>query len=216
MPAVFALALLLSLLFILLPLLLRRKGEKERAAGAHPALLIYFFALGLGFMFVEISLIEKFILFLGHPLYSVSLVLFSLLVSAGAGSRFSLRLKISTFRGLRGLLLVAGGLVVLSAALYPQTLPLFQGSPPAVRWALTAALILPVGFFLGMPFPVGIRMAGLKNPLWIPWGWCANGCASVCGAVLPVLIAQAWGFQIVFFLAALCYAAAFAAASKWG
>jgi SAM-dependent methyltransferase len=216
LPAVFALALLLSLLFILLPLLLRRKGEKERAAGAHPALLIYFFALGLGFMFVEISLIEKFILFLGHPLYSVSLVLFSLLVSAGAGSRFSLRLKISTFRGLRGLLLVAGGLVVLSAALYPQTLPLFQGSPPAVRWALTAALILPVGFFLGMPFPVGIRMAGLKNPLWIPWGWCANGCASVCGAVLPVLIAQAWGFQIVFFLAALCYAAAFAAASKWG
>ena len=212
---VFTLALFLSLLFILLPLLLRRRSEKETAGGAPPASLIYFSALGLGFMFVEISLIEKFILFLGHPIYSVSLVIFSLLVSAGAGSRFSLRLEVSSSRGLRVLLFLLCGLIILSAALYPRALSLFQGSPPVIRWALTWALIMPLGFFLGMPFPLGIRMVGSKNPLWIPWGWCANGCASVCGAILPVLIAQAWGFQTVFFLAALCYGLAFLAVSKW-
>jgi SAM-dependent methyltransferase len=215
-PVVFTLALLLSLLFILLPLLLRRRGEKETAVGPPPVSLAYFSALGLGFMFVEISLIEKFILFLGHPLYSISLVIFSLLVSAGAGSRFSLRIEVSSSLGLRALLLLLCGLIFLSAALYPRALPLFQGSPPVIRWALTWALILPVGFFLGMPFPLGIRMVGSKNPLWVPWGWCANGCASVCGAILPVLIAQAWGFQTVFFLAALCYGLAFLAVSKWG
>jgi len=143
-------------------------------------------------------------------------VIFSLLVSAGAGSRFSLRLEGSSSRRLSVLLLLLCGLILLSAALYPRALSFFQGSPPVIRWVLTFALILPVGFFLGMPFPLGVRMVGSKNPLWIPWGWCANGCASVCGAVLPVLVAQAWGFQIVFYLAALCYALAFLALAKWG
>ncbi len=167
-------------------------------------------------MFVEISLIQKFILFLGHPIYSVSLVIFSLLVSAGMGSRFSLRFDGRSFRQLRILLLCLSGLLLLSAFSYPLILSFFQGNSVFVRWALTFILVSAPGFFMGMPFPLTVRLVDSMQPQWVCWGWCANGCASVLGAILPVLIALNWGFQAVFFLAALCYLVGFLVICKYG
>jgi len=215
-PVVFSLALILSALFLLLPAFFRRGGGVKAAGNSLFAWLVCFTVLGFGFMFVEISLIQKFILFLGHPVYSVSLVIFSLLVSAGMGSRFSLRFGDRSFRQLRIILLFLSGLLLLAAFSYPLILSFFQGNSSFVRWALTFILISTPGFFMGMPFPLAVGLLGSMRPHWVSWGWCANGCASVLGAILPVLIALNWGFQAVFFLAALCYLVGFLVICKYG
>ena len=208
-PIVFFLVLILTFFLIILPLILG-KIPKSRVPGATPfPWLIYFLALGFGFMLVEISLIQKFILFLGHPVYSVSLVIFSLLVFAGWGSHFSRRFDSTIPRGLKSVLLTVAGLVFLWAFFLPQMMSYFQGQSLIFRQLLTVLLIAPLGLFMGMPFPLGIRLVGAKWPLLVPWGWCANGCASVLGSILPVIIALAWGFQLVFFLAALFYLLSF-------
>ena len=215
-PLVFFQALLLSFLFIVLPLIFRRlNGQKPKIPRRQSfPWLGYFAALGLGFMFVEISLIQKFILFLGHPVYSVSLVIFSLLIFAGVGSRFSMCLDPRTSGGLKLVLLSASALLCLYTFALPQVLPFFQGKPLFFRQMMTVLLIAPPGFLMGMPFPLGIRLAGSQCPFLVPWAWCANGCASVLGSILPVIIALAWGFQAVFFLAALLYAVSLLAVWK--
>jgi hypothetical protein len=88
-------------------------------------------------------------------------------------------------------------------------LTFFQSQAFFLRLLLTILFIAPLGVAMGMPFPLGIRWIGERQPLLIPWAWCANGCASVVGAVLPVIIALNWGFQMVIFLASFLYAMAF-------
>jgi len=214
-PVVFILALLLSILFLLLPAFIKKRGEEKAAGNSLFSWLACFTALGFGFMFVEVCLIQKFILFLGNPIYSASLVIFSLLVSAGMGSRFSMRFHGRSFRQLRVLLLFLPGLLVLAAFLYPLTLSFFQGNSAVARWVFAFILISTPGFFMGMPFPLAVRLVGSMEPRWVSWGWCANGCASVLGAILPVLVALNWGFQTVFFLAALCYLFGFLVICKY-
>ena len=210
-PVVFFLALALSFFFILAPLLLgvRKKPRPGLPGDRRFSWLLYFITLGLSFMFVEISLIQKFILFLGHPVYSISIVIFSLLIFAGAGSHLSTRLNPGAFLGLRLILPLIAGLLLAYAFLLPQVLSFFQGHSTFSRQALSILFIAPLGMLMGMPFPLGIRFVGSKRPSFIPWAWCANGCASVLGSILPVIIALALGFQAVFFLAALLYAATF-------
>jgi fucose permease len=117
---------------------------------------------------------------------------------------------------LKILLLLLGGVLLASAFLYPRIFSFFQGSPAFFRWLLTFALIGTLGFFMGMPFPMGIRRAASRAQVYVSWGWCANGCASVLGAILPVLLALTWGFQVVFFLSCLCYLMALLAVWKEG
>ncbi len=207
-PIILFLALLLTFLFIILPLIFGKLREQESKISGAPwfSWLIFFSALGLGFMFLEISLIQKFILFLGHPVYSVSLVIFSLLVFAGVGSRLSMRVDPRGVRGLRLVLPLAAGLLFLYAFFLPQVLGFFHGQPLSLRQVITVLLIAPPGLLMGMPFPLGVRLVGSQSPLFVPWAWCANGCASVLGSILPVIIALSWGFESVFFLAASLYA----------
>jgi len=202
LPLVFLQALFLSFLFILLPAGLRGKSlHLFRLRGF--SWILFFFTIGLAFMFVEISLIQKFILFLGHPVYSLSIVVLSLLVSAGLGSRISV--SFCSPRGLIRLLPVLAGMLILYAFLLPKALSLFQGGPLAARYFLSALLISPLGVAMGVPFPAGIRLLGEQKPEFVPWAWCANGCASVLGAILPVLIALTWGFQSVWVISSLLY-----------
>jgi spermidine synthase len=209
LPIVLIQALFLSFLFIALPLVFSKPGRAEpKVPGERPvSWIIFFSALGLGFMFVEISLMQRFILFLSHPVYAVSLVLFSLLVFAGAGSRLSMRIDPGSSRGLKLLLLSAAGLLSLYALFLPQVLQFLQGKPLFFRQVITLLLIAPAGLLLGMPFPLAIRRVGSQWPFLVPWAWCANGCASVLGSILPVIIALSWGFRAVFFLASFLYGA---------
>jgi len=174
----------------------------------HRRFITYFFCLGLGYMFIEITLIQRFILFLGHPTYAVSTVLFSLLLSSGGGSYFSGRVKQVDGRSLRLLLLVISIISLLYIFLSPVFFTLL-GLSLAAKLLVSSLLIAPLGFVLGMPFPLGIRLLSGSRRVLIPWAWAANGCASVLGSILPVIIALSLGFSTVFVLASLTYLIAY-------
>jgi hypothetical protein len=206
-PVLFLQALLLSLLFILLPHF-RSKG-RWRGLPRRKPILGYFLCLGVGYIFVEIVLIQRFILFLGHPVYSVAAVLSVLLLSSGAGS-------IATSGGgtcwrkarPRTVLLLLVPLLLLYRALLPSVFSFFLPLDLPGRLLLSLPLIALPGFLMGMPFPLGFRsLVGSERDL-IPWIWAANGCASVLGSILAVLLALSIGFSGVFLLAASAYGGA--------
>jgi hypothetical protein len=192
-------AFILSLLFILLPMRRLRRSEAEDK-WSH---LVYFFGLGLGYMFIEMATIQRFMLLLGHPVYSVSTVLFSLLLASGLGSYFSGRIKPGGERH-KMVLLMVGILALLYSFISPFILPLL-GLPIAVRLLTTSILIAPLGFLMGMPFPLGVRtLTGSRRAL-IPWAWAVNGCASVLGSILPTILALNLGFSRIFQIAGAIY-----------
>jgi hypothetical protein len=195
-------ALLASFLLVLLPLWLRRHTE-PRTRGIRWRFMAYFAAIGTAFMFIEIAFIQKFILFLHHPLYAVSVVLCAFLVFAGLGSLMSAR-----WRKHVSLLRVSVGIGTLSV-LYIQLLPgLFNWLvqlPGEFRIAVSALLIAPLAFLMGMPFPLGLSIVSNRLPAWIPWAWGINGCASVVSAILATLLAIHLGFVFVVFMAVLLY-----------
>lgn len=143
---------------------------------------------------------QKFILFLGHPVYAVSAVLFSLLLFAGLGSFYSERLK-SPVKVIPALSL----LIILYLMLLPRIFNLFLGHEIIIRYLISLVTIAPLGFLMGIPFPLGVRITKKINPELIPWAWAVNGCASVLGSILVIMIALSWGFSIVLVLASAVY-----------
>ena len=184
-------------------------------AGSRGRVLVYFLAIGFGFMFIEIAFIQKFVLFLSHPLYAVAVVLFAFLLFAGIGSRASRRLQDGTGPKLRHPVAAVALAICLSAALCLTLLPwLFQhsmGLPDAARILISAALIAPLAFFMGMPFPLGLARVEATDARLIPWAWGINGCASVTAAVLATLLAIHVGFTAVVVAALVLYGVAAAA-----
>jgi hypothetical protein len=178
--------------------------------------MAFFGAIGLGFLLLEIALIQRFVLFLGFPTYALSVVLFSLLLFTGLGSLASGRLADPR----RGLVVALAGACVLMAAAAFGLQPLLRALiewPFAARVAVTVALLAPAGALLGMAMPIGLtRLAGL-HPGAVPWAWAVNGVASVLASVVAVAVAITWGFAAVTLLALACYLAALAAAvrGKW-
>jgi hypothetical protein len=166
--------------------------------------LLYFGLIGLAFLLVEIPLIQRFILFLGHPSYALTTVLFTLLFFSGLGSQTSARLPLRHTLGLLAILLFV--LPFLLPVLFEYAL----GLPLPIRLALTILILAPLGFLMGVPFPGGIGWllrGRLGSPL-IPWAWAVNGAASVIASVLAALLALSFGFSWVFRIGALCYAGA--------
>jgi hypothetical protein len=201
---VLGIALTLSVVLLLLPLLLKeRSGLSQRGSFR---LLLYFFGVGVAYMMIEILLMQEFSLFLGHPVYAISLVLFSLLIYSGAGSLASSILIGDSAGRLRLALLILAGAVVASFACYPSLFAAFLGRPFAIRALAALAAIFPVGFLMGTPFPAGIRHASLRVPKIIPWAWAVNGFASVASSSLCVLLAMEVGFSSAAFVAGACYA----------
>ncbi|NQU39092.1 MAG: hypothetical protein HQ523_03985 [Lentisphaerae bacterium] len=167
----------------------------------------YFACLGLGFMFVEICLIQRLVLFLGAPVYSIAAVICSLLVSSGLGSLFSGRIA-PKFTNIRNLLLaVAGSVLILNFLIDPVT-QMFLGSALPLRVIIALLLTGGAGFLMGMPMPSGIRyLKSLDSPL-IPWAWAVNGYFTVIATALSVIIAMTFGFTTVFLVATVIYAIA--------
>ena len=170
----------------------------------------YFLSLGAGFMFIEIAFIQKFLLLLANPTYAVAVVLCAFLVSAGLGSLFSLKLRKTIKRGRnllrrRNPISVAIGMLSVIALLYLQLLPpifhRFLASPDVLKIFVSIVLIAPLGFFMGMPFPLGVDLMRRHNPNLIAWAWGINGYASVVSAILATCLAIAFGFNIVILLA---------------
>ena len=203
-------ALLASLVLIALPLILGRDrlGIKSGIRG-YRQVVVYFVCLGLAFFFVEIAFIQKFILILHHPIYAVTAVLCTFLISAGAGSLFSKRLcdhkaKSMVRWPVAGIALFSAIYILGFEALTGVLLELSGSS----RLVFSILLIAPLGFFMGMPFPMGMDSLGRTAPELIPWAWGINGCASVISAILATLIAMQFGFTVLVFMALLLYVAA--------
>jgi len=206
-----ALALLFSLLLILLPLaLLRRDSATFANRASRSRVLGYFIALGLGFLLLEIAFLQKFILLLQHPVYAAAVVLASFLVAAGAGSAFAQRFA-GQPRARQVTAAAVAAILGLGLAYLVLLGPLLQfaGSwPLGVKVLLSIALIAPLGFCMGMPFPIGLAALADEPPALTAWAWGINGCASVISAVLATLLAIHFGFNAVILLALACYLAA--------
>ena len=204
-------------LLILLPLLLTPRSANSGASGVSRARVGgYFAALGGGFMFIEIAFIQKFMLFLGHPLLAVAVVLFAFLSFAGLGSRYAGRRQAvaaaprTATRPVAAIGLIALLYIVVLPHVFRQLVPL----PDAARIALAAGLIAPLAFAMGMPFPRGLARLAQRAPALVPWAWGINACASVGAAILATVLAVHFGFDAVVALAVAMYGLAAAAGQR--
>jgi SAM-dependent methyltransferase len=207
----FLLAVVTSFVLILLPLwALRRNG----GSGQHRGRIgFYFLSLGLAFLFIEIAFIQKFILFLSHPLYAVAVVLCAFLVFAGFGSGYSSRWAqrdnaFSQRKEGMPILLAVIGIVVVALAYMIFLPPLFHRLmpfPDILKIPISIALIAPLAFCMGMPFPLGLSRVATAMPGFIPWAWGINGCASVLSAILATILAIHFGFSLVIGMALVLY-----------
>ncbi len=192
-------------LLILLPL--RRVPRSEGGSTAvRAAYLTYFAALGMGFILLEISMIQRFVLFLGYPTYALTVVMLSLLVSTGLGSLASERVQGNLAAALPARLAALLVLVAAWLAGAPRVFAALLGAPFAVRVAVSVALLAPIGLVLGSFFPLGIRLAERTNAKLVPWAWAVNGCATVIGTLLAVMAGMTWSFTAVTLVALCVYA----------
>lgn len=193
-------------LFLLLPMFAIRNVWSEIPYKLNAGL--YFAALGLGFMFIEVCLIQRLTLFLGYPTYSLTVTLFSLLISTGIGSLLSERYGDERNRTLAGLL---GVLVVLVVFYRFGLTPLVDhavGWPFALRVAITIAVLLPLGVCLGAFMPIGLRAVSSVTPhheQYVAWCWAVNGFCSVVASVLATILAMTTGFNTVILAGLVCY-----------
>jgi hypothetical protein len=217
-PAILLQALALSALLILAPAISRARGGKGRdslesapessgcAALRARRLFPYFALIGVGFMFEEIFLIQKLLLPLGNATYALAAVLASLLIGSGAGSLLSQRYEVLRRpRTLPGITL----LIILYGLLLPKAPILLTVLTPPLRFAAVFIALLPLGFPMGIPFPVGMRILGERDPSLIPWAWVINGSFSVLAPVMARMLALTTGFATVAHLAAAAYFLAF-------
>ena len=205
----------LSVALLLAPAVLNRRRGLLQPAGSVAGAMTYFFLIGLSFMLHEIALMQRLTLFLGNPTYAIVLVLAVLLLAAGLGSAASARLAPPGTRPWP----IFAALVTLSvvyAFFLPGILRAFLGLGFFTRSALGAASVFPLGFLLGVPFPAGISALVRRDASGlVSWAWAANGCASVLGPILAVLLAMDFGFTAVVSLAAAGYGGAYAALRRW-
>jgi len=217
-PAVWLLgalgAMLIALtgVFVFVPLFLRRwadlRGGDAGAPARRVAGLGYFAAIGFGFMVLEIALMQRLSLFLGHPSYSLVVVLFAILVGTALGARWSKRLVARA----GATVLVAGVVIaalaaVAGVALAPALRALIA-MPLVGRMALAAAIVMGFGLLMGVMLPLGVRLLAERDAAIVPWAWGINGGMSVIGTVGATVIAINGGFTATFVVGAALYAAA--------
>ncbi|MDH4284712.1 MAG: SAM-dependent methyltransferase [Gallionellaceae bacterium] len=188
-------AALASAVLIALPLWLARKKELAGTSGKYRA-AGYFALLGCAFMFLEIAYIQKFILFLSHPLYAVGVVLCAFLIFAGLGSRYALRWEREGHLPV-GIIASIAVIAVAYLFLLPVLFAALIALPDWLRIIISLALIAPLAFFMGMPFPLGLAQMGRTAPRLVPWVWGVNACTSVVSAILATLLAIHLGFSAV-------------------
>jgi len=191
---------------IVLPWLVAGSKDPALRIGARGH-VIYFAAIGFAFMLIEISQVQRLAVFLGHPVYSLSVVLFSLLVASGAGS-FSTAGMAAEPRLARARVMLLLVVLVVFGALTPLAIRHYSGASTPLRIAASVAILAPLGFFMGMAFPIGMARAMRERPALTPWLWGINGAASVCASVLAVVIALGAGISAAFWVGAACYAVA--------
>ena len=201
----------LTALCILFPL--SRTTSRNALKGTFP-MVAFFGSIGMGFMLLEISQMQRLIIFLGHPTYALSVVLFTLLLASGLGSLASERLVNPRLRpSLLWPLVVLLAVLIATGILTPEVISRFDASTTTVRILAAALILAPMGLVMGMPFPIGMMVASLRPDSPTVFFWGINGATSVCASVLAVAIALGWGISASFWIGCLSYVAAAAALS---
>jgi hypothetical protein len=194
--------LVLSFLCIVVPLKITSK--KTNLKGTLPYFLFFSF-IGLGFMLVEISQIQHLNIFLGHPTYSIAAALFTLLLSSGIGSYLSGANK----AGIKRNSMVRFGMLLLVLILFglftPHIIESFREQSTPVRVFVSVCVLFPIGLFMGMAFPLGMKLAAQRSPESAPWLWGINGVMSVLATVLSIIIAMNYGISASYWSGAICY-----------
>jgi hypothetical protein len=171
-------------------------------------LLVYFASLGLGFIMIEIVFIQRFLLFLGEPVYTFAVVLAGLLGFTGIGSwavgRLDATHRLSLMYTIPAILL----LLLLTAISSPWIFTSALGLPLHWRIIIVVAMLAPLGISLGMPFPTGLRIVANEAPAFIPWAWGVNGFFTVVGSIAASILGMAFGFTVVLAMSGACYLAA--------
>ena len=206
--AMFIAVTLLTVLCLIVPWLMM--GGESWVAGTTP-LLFFFAAIGLGFMLVEVSQLQRLMIFLGHPTYSLSTVLFTLLLSSGlgsysTGSSHQADSKLWPLARLLGLLVA----LALFGLLMPHAVVAFASSRTSARIAVAAGLLFPVGLLMGMAFPLGMKAASAQSDALTPWLWGLNGATSVLASLVAFLIVLGSGVSAAYWTGFACYTAALA------
>ena len=212
LAAVLVISLVAVLAFLVIPLAAHGGRGHQR-----PVRLLYFVAVGLGYILVEIAFIQRFVLFLGHPTYALTVVVFLLLLSSGAGSLTSRKWLAQTHRAWLPLIFITCVLLVYVFVL-PGVLNMLVGLPFLAKLAVSALLLVPLGFAMGMPFPTGLRaLASVPVPEFpvaqegvvqtnaVEWAWAVNAGSSVLGSVLAMVIAIQFGLNVTLACGAAAY-----------
>jgi hypothetical protein len=208
---VLAISVLAILLFLVLPLALLGGG------GGNTLRLMYFVWVGLGYILVEVAFIQRFVLFLGHPTYALTVVIFLLLLSSGAGSLASRRWLVRP-RRIRVPLVVIAAAILAYVLILPPVLTALVGLPFVFKILISAAVLVPLGFVMGMPFPTGLRwlaQTSEEQGSAVEWAWAMNAASSVLGSVLAIVIAIHFGLSVTLTYGAAAYLLAFAFSSTF-
>jgi len=202
-----ALALIAGALVLGTPLVLTRRSRGHSATQAEPvgAAALYFGAIGAGFIAIEVALMQKLVLMLGHPLYSVTVTLASMLLATGVGAYLSRRRFARPTRAIWwipiALALALGSVASFDAELLRAVAPF----PAPMRFAIAAAVVAPVGLAVGVPFAHGLAVLSATTPRLVPWAWATNAVATVIGSVATVVVSMNFGFRAVFAVAVGLY-----------
>jgi hypothetical protein len=199
--------LVILILFIIVPLMLHGNNSLRLIRTSISSLSLFVF-IGFGFMFIELSQLQRLIIFLGHPIFGLLVVLFSLLVFAGIGSWVTQHFLLRRLVALRMLpIIVVAGLAVYSIGSGPL-LEAFRAAGTFVRISLATAMLAPLGLILGTLFPSGLTLALRRDPSLGPWLWGINGAASVAGSVAGMWLALAFGISQTMWVGVAMYALA--------
>ena len=198
-----------ALILSLPPMLLGHRLPREE--GSIRALLFFLF-IGAGYILIQVALIQKFVLFLGHPTYALTVIIFSMLLSSGIGSFASKRLVRGDVRKLSRVLLTVVGAILLLSAIITPVAESGVALPFPVKVLISVLLISPVGFAMGMPFPTGLTLLERIMPASLRWAWAINAASSVLGSAAAMFLAIYLGLQMTLVIGGLLYAGAWLSA----
>lgn len=198
----FFISLALVVMAVVVPLRPALKDVGIRLAGGGTA---YFMLIGMGFMLVEIALLQRFSVFLGHPIYSLSIVLFSLIISTGVGSLLSDFLAIERPTRFTPWVIATSGYVLSQIYWVPQLLLSLDSGSLLVRGLASIAIILPAGLLMGFAFPTGMRIISAYSRKPTPWFWGINGASGVLASIFAVGCSIAYGIGTTTAMGAVCY-----------
>ena len=197
-------------IFLLVPFAwMKRRREEEvgtkKSEIGIATVIPYFAALGMGFILIELALLQKLILLMGNPTMTFALLLFTLLISSGAGSLLSARIAKNNMKNLVFIIGGIAGLGILYFLFLPPIIYSTIAEPIEAKAAVSIAILAPIGFLMGMPLPTGMRLLKVHRPDYIPWMWAVNGAFSVLGAVLAIALGIMYGSSLAMILGILIY-----------